>query len=197
MSDRFPGQIWIGGTLSRSKPLHDDQDDFLTVRRGLIEALSSDGASHEYGDCVIEANCTEEEFLEYLRPFEPGGGVLRFRNAEAVNGEFSETEAFCIEYGIPFDRNSDHYCEYDGETVYWRPGMGRPTVVYADSSGNERVDGATVRKAMELLDKFEQVAGKVTVFQTRDWERLVIGIGLLHDVCPELPSNLEPFKIVA
>ena len=196
MSDRFLGQIWIGGELSRSKPLHDDQDDFLTVRRGLIEALSQDGASHEYGDSVIEENCTEEDFLEYLEE-----GVLRFQNAEAVNGEFSETEAFCIEHDIPFDRNSDHYCEYDGETVYWRPGMGRPTVVYADSSGNERADGVIVRQAMEMLDRLmdrlERVqGGEVLDVAVEGTESEADVQRLLHEACPELPPKLELFKIV-
>lgn len=177
MADRFPAQIWIGGQLSRSKRLYpDDPDDDTTVIQGLIGALHSDGASHEYGEAEIRSDYTEKGLFEYL-----DGDVLHFKNDQACNGEFEETEEFCIEHGIPFDRQSHHYDEYDAENVYWRPSMNSPTIRYADASGNEIVCGDTVRQAIEKLE------GGL----------LMVGMNLLHEACPELPPKLEKFEIIA
>lgn len=199
MADRFSAQIWIGGQISRTKRLYpDDKDDDTTVLRGLISALNLDRASHEYGDAEIDFNCTEEELLKHLdgalKRNPPASSVLRFRNDQAVLGEFPETEQFCIENDIPFDRNSDHYCEYDAETVCWRPGMESCETRYVDSAGRENVDGETVRKAMELLTSYQQA--RTHVDGDRDEELLEAAEKLLKNVCPELPPDLEPFEVI-
>lgn len=196
MSDRFPACIRIGGQLSRTQRiLPDDPGEDTTILQGLISALNDDGASHEYGDSRISADCSEEELLcgGYIN----ADGVLIFRNSDARGGEFEETEAFCIEHGIPFDRWSDHYCEYDAENAYFRPNettvadtaIPSPVTTYADSDGHEIVSGATVREAMAKLDAF-------AADRSQDWQRLQNGLKLLHEVCPELPASLPKFKIL-
>jgi len=180
MSDRFPAQIWIGGEVNPA--------DLL----GLVKALHADGASHEYGDAVIPEDCTTPTLYSYLDPdLGPDETVLRFRKLR--NGEFEVTEQFCIEHGIPYDRWSDHYCEYDAENVYWRPGMNNPVVRFADSRGDEIIAAAPVREAMALLESFKEASPS----DPAKGNRVDAGLRLLHDACPPLPPDLEPFKIVA
>lgn len=189
MSDRFPAQIWIGGKISRTAKLYpDDPDDNTTILQGLVGALSADGASHEYGDRPIDSNFDASlELAGYTDE-----GLLHLKQDQAVNGEFSDTEEFCIEHDIPFDRWSDHYCECDAENVYWRPGMNSVVFRYSDAQGNEIVCGDTVRQVMA---EFE--ACKTRIPGTMKPDRFEAGLKLLHDACPELPPDLEKFEIVA
>ena len=186
MSDHFPGQIWIGGKVSRTARLYpDDPEDTTTILQGLIHALASDGASHEYGDVAISSDCTESELLEvYLRET-----VLHLKDDQARGGEFSETEQFCMDNGIAFDRNSDHYYEYDGENCHWRPGMDSLVKTYGESEGNERADGGTVREALALLDSDENQ-------EDSPLEKFDKAVLLLRKCCPPLPPELQNFEIV-
>ncbi len=189
MADRFPAQILIGGQVSRTKRLYpDDPDDDTTILQGLVSALNDDGASPEYGDVAIDDKCTEKELEKYI-----DCGWLRLRQDQAVLGEFPETEQFCIDNGISYDRNSDHYCEYDAELLYWRPGMMEPTIRYADARGDEVVAGATVRKAMALLDGISKLSVLNVDAVTTVLEKVA---RLLHDACPKLPPDLAPFEII-
>ncbi len=188
----FPGQIWIGGQLSRTAMMPNPRlasSIETTVLQNLIAALSADGASHEFGDKVIDANCTEHGLGDYLTD---DGRLLTLKCAEAVNGEFPKTEQFCMNHGIPFDRWGDAYGDCDAENVYFRPGMDTPIVRYSDSSGNEVVDGDTVRQAMQkLTDSIAPGSADAHV------DYLADALRLLHDACPELPPALELFNIVA
>lgn len=195
MSDHFPAQIWIGGKVSNTTLLCTD-DPFspsyshaTTVFQGLIAALHEDGASHAYGDRAIAVDCTNWDDLALYLDDE---SLLHLKDDQAHNGEFGVTERFCIDNNITFDRNSDHYMEYDGENVHWRPGMSEPQVTLSDSRGKEIVDGDTVRKALELLDAVVDPASEAdasTVFHEAR--------RFLHDACPELPPKLEKFEIVS
>lgn len=188
MSDRFPADIRIGGQLSRTARLYpDDPDDDTTILQGLLGALSADGASHEYGGPDISQNCPVVELLEkYME-----GCSLTLRNDQAGNGEFEETEQFCVDHGIPYDRNSSHYQEYDGETAYWRPGMDSPFLTVVNSYGNEMVDGKIIRSAMILMASSISIGHGVVKS-----EFLERALKLLSDACPQLPPALEDFKIV-
>ena len=178
MSDRFPAQIWIGGQVP---------DKNIS---GLIEALVADDASHEYGDVGISKDCTRTELLElYLNE-----GILHFKDDEAPIGEFLHTETFCMEHGIAWDRNSDHYCEYDAENVYWRPGKNSSLVFrYANSNGHEIIAAAPVREALALLNDAEGPSTRNPVSQALI-ERAIV---LLNETCPELPPKLENFEIIS
>lgn len=182
MPDNFCAEIRIGGKVPRS------------LVAGLVEALHHDEASHEYGDDVIPKDCTTPTLYSYLLTSVLDKTFLRFRNDRAENGEFEQTEEFCVKHDICFDRWSDHYCEYDAENVYFRSGMHAPLVTYADSDAKEIVCGATVREAIEKLDSFKENVGLPTL-STDHWENLDEGLRLLHDACPPLPDALAPFDI--
>lgn len=187
MADRFSAQIWIGGQISRTARLYpDDPKDDTTILRGLIGALHEDRASHEYGDAPIPCDCTEEDLGNYLSE---NGHRLRLKNDEAYYGEFPETEQFCMEHDIPFNRWSDHHCEYSAEFVSWRPGMKRVQVVNVNSRENEIVEAVKIREALAIL---EEIDGSTASFYG-----LVKTTRLLRDVCPELPPELEIFNITA
>ncbi len=199
MSDRFSAQIWIGGQISRTaRLLPDDPDDDTTILQGLIGALHDDGASHEFGDVVILEDCCDSpELYFYL----DDSDFLNLKCDQAVNGEFPETEEFCIQNGIAFNRWSDHYGEYGAENVHFRPGMDAPLTTYADSAGKEIVCGDTVRQAIEKLDEFNKVVGACTALSPKlsadDWLNFIAGLRLLHDACPTLPRKLESFEVIA
>jgi len=168
MSDRFSAQIWIGGKV------------FRTDLEGLIEALHSDGASHDYGDAVIRW----EDFRDSpdcIR-FYLNDGLLNLKDDQASYGRFDHTESFCIENNIPFDRWSDNYCEYPAETASWRPGMESAIVLL------EAIDSYKVREALSKLQSFshDHLCSYVTE-ATR----------LLQEACPPEAPKLEKFEIVA
>lgn len=187
MGDRFPGQISIGGQICCDTRLYpDDAGDDTTVLQGLVSALHEDGGSHEDGDVVISADCEPPTLYTYLE-----GGLLNLKNDQAYNGEFQETEEFCVEHNIPFDRWSDHYCEYDAEHAYWRPGMKSPFIIPVDSHGNQLICGDTVRKALKELND-SSAPGSVDAHL----EHVANALRLLREACPDLPPRLETFKIV-
>lgn len=191
VADRYAAEILIGGELSQSKRLYAEGFiDDTTVLQGLIGALHQDGASHEYGEPAIADPCTVECLLAYL---DKNDNVLRFQNDQACNGEFEATEEFCQENGISFDRRSDHYCENDAENAYWRPGMNSTKIRYADASGNEIICGETVRKALKKLESFREASPG----DPNKGNRVDAALRLLHEACPPLPPNLEPFRIIA
>jgi hypothetical protein len=159
-----------------------------TVLQGLINALHSDDASHEYGDSCVSLDCTPEQLLEYL-----DGDSLCFKCDQAHNGEFEKTEQFCLDHKIPYDRWSDRYCEWDAENVYYRPDMNGPMTTYADSRRNEIVCGETVRQAMAKVDAFIENYNA----SDRVRQKLTDAQRLLHDACPTLPEALPKFEIVA
>lgn len=191
MSDRFSAQIWIGGKVSNTERLYpNDEGDNTTILDGLIGALNRDGASHDFGDIAIDPNCTDwDKLTEYL----DDKFLLNLKCDQIRNGEFEETEQFCIDNGISFDRWSDHYCEYDAENVHFRPGMSSPVMTLADIAGREIVDGGHVRKGMDLINEFK--ANYNASDKASDWAKLDKGLRYLKDVCPELPPKLEKFEI--
>jgi len=192
MADRFPAQIWIGGKVSNTERLYpDDEGDTTTTLQGLIAALNADGASHEYGDKEIDASiATLSDPWDELAPYLDDSGLLHLKCDQAIDGEFPETEQFCLDNAIGFDRNSDHYCEYDAENCHYRPGMSGVVMTHADSSGHEVVDGECVRKGLALIEKFNY-----DISYRSDWAKLDEGLRYLRDVCPELPPPLEKFEI--
>lgn len=175
MTERFCGCISIGGKL----PKH--------LLSELVAALHEDEASHEYGEGPIEADC--KDLTDYIDE----AGLLTLKTDSARNGEFENTESFCCENNLGYDRWSDHYAEWDAENVYMRPNMQGPVVTYADSDGKEIVDGETVRNALALLKEYfdEDNGGNAGVRSVRDE-----ALECLEAACPELPPPLEKFEIV-
>lgn len=208
VADRFLAQIWIGGKISRTALLYpNDAAEDTTILQGLIGALHNDGAADEFGNPPIPANFDPPSPDNcVVMPLSNVGwancvndsGILNLKCDQAVNGEFPETEAFCIEHDISFDRWSNgHYGKYDAETVYFRPGMNSPVRTYADSAGKELIDGDTARQAMEKLDAFNNVVGSSQWLSADDWLNFITGLRLLHDACSKFPPKLETFEVIA
>ncbi len=63
MSDRFSGQIWIGGKASRKAAVRRAESTVVA----LIGEINSSGVSHAWGDAPIECSRVfENELLTFL-----------------------------------------------------------------------------------------------------------------------------------
>lgn len=175
MADNFPGKIWIGGEIPPE------------VAKGLIRALAEDDAcAVDYGRDSIKDDGNLQQLLAAL-----DDGNLVFYNDQAEYGEFPATEAFCRQWGIDYDRHSDHYCEHDAERASFRKGMGTPVIIFTDSTNNEKVDGEKVREAMELLHR--GIYGDTA--ESSKKVALNRALNILQSVCPEEPAPLPDVKI--
>ena len=63
-------------------------------------------------------------------------GTLYYDNDQATYGRFEELEDYLVEQGIPFTRNSEGFCEYPGETRFFRPGVCDLTAYEQDGVGD-------------------------------------------------------------
>lgn len=94
-------------------------------------------------------------------------GILSISDSRARNGEFEELETLLKEAGIPFDRESDSYTEYDSVIRYYRPGTSQTEevdhYVLIDKSGNPVIEIHRLTKwiqdnpektTQDLLDEF-------------------------------------------
>lgn len=64
------------------------------------------------------------EWTEDLTWEDEGDGVICYSDYRALYGQFEELEALLVAHGIPFDRRSDGYAEYDPMVRYFRPARG-------------------------------------------------------------------------
>lgn len=174
-------EILIGGPIPES------------LVPGLMEALSKDEASHEYGDSIVpdmghvsDSKNACKILMEYRVD-----GVLRFRCVAAPWGEFDQTEPFCMQHGIAFNRKHDAIGEWGGEEAIFRPGMEVPEVIYLDIEGRETARGDEVRKAIVMLEKEDG--------EFRGEYRVKKALELLYSSlnCMILPPTMEPVTIVS
>lgn len=187
MADRFPAEIWIGGSISSKARLYpDDPDDPTTVLEGLVGCLHDDGASHEFGEPPIP----EDKGVSVLLGYANTNGHLHFCNAEACNGEFEQTEEFCVEHNIPFTRKSNCNGVYDAETAYFRQGMKQPRVEVCDVDGREIVCVEDVREVRKGIEKW--LSGKDMKEFAHDLE---IAVARLRKLCPDPVPELDKFEI--
>jgi len=128
MSDHFPGEITIGGSIPRR---------LLDELAGMI---ASEGVSIDWQYTLDKA--AVQKAIE-----EAGakGETVRFTDDEAVCGQFEDLENWLTSHGIDFDRHSDARYEYDGENAHGR-GRKRPVIMNADQSGNGLVSAKEVRR---------------------------------------------------
>jgi len=128
MSDHFPGEITIGGSIPRR---------LLDELAGMI---ASEGVSIDWQYTLDKA--AVQKAIE-----EAGakGETVRFTDDEAVCGQFEDLENWLTSHGIDFDRHSDARYEYDGENAHGR-GRKRPVTMNSDQSGNDLVSAEEVRR---------------------------------------------------
>jgi len=130
MSDRFPGEITIGGMIHRR---------LLDELAGMI---ASEGVSIDWQYTIDKA-----AVLAAIEAAAARGETVRFTDDEACYGQFENLENWLTSHGIDFDRHSDARYEYDGENAHGR-GRKRPVVMSSDQSNNDLVSAEEVRKIL-------------------------------------------------
>jgi len=100
MSDYFPGQIEIGGDISRKD---------LNILINIV--VNMELKDEDYSDVwtrekLVEAFATQDSVF--------------MTDDQARYGEFPELEAWLVEYKISFNRHSDAQYEYDAVNTYCR-----------------------------------------------------------------------------
>lgn len=187
MPDRWNGQIWMGGELSRTKDSQADPE--TSVLDALISMINDSGASHEWGDAAANIK-TAEGLDQYL----DDDGLINLKDHQATNGEFEELETFCRENGIPYSRVSESYCENQAEEVWWLPGMKEYSHRYLDSDEQHIIRTASLDTIKELL--------KVALAESplRDkcdsWKKVKIALAKINEL-DRFPPNFAAFKVVA
>jgi hypothetical protein len=135
MSDRFPGEITIGGKLPAAL-----LDEFLG------EVASTGASVGGYDGPAFDCKNADD-----LRQALDTDRHLVLADAEASYGQFEELEAFCVKHGLPFDRHSDAKYEFDSVNVRFRPGMKRPVEVPSDNCGENLTDADKLRPVAKAL----------------------------------------------
>jgi len=130
MSDSFPAEITIGGSIPRR---------LLDELAGMI---ASEGVSIDWQYALDQAAVRAAIEAAASR-----GETVRFTDDEARSGQFEDLENWLTSRGIDFDRHGDARYEYDGENAYGR-GRKRPVIVNADQSGKDLVRAEEVRKIL-------------------------------------------------
>ena len=139
MSDRFPGEITVGGTVPKE------------LCEEFCRELNLAG-----GEVVGFGRPARKQFFRNWRDVTDNlgdDGLLRLSNDEAAYGMFEELEKFLVRYGIAFDRRSDAKYGYDAEDVSFRPGMKKPVVCLADQGGNPMVPLSDLKPIAKRLDR--------------------------------------------
>jgi hypothetical protein len=132
MSDRFPAEITIGGSIPRR------------LLDKLADMIASEGVSIDWQYALDKAGVRAAIEAAAAR-----GETVRFTDDEACYGQFDELENWLTSHGIDFDRHSDARYEYDGENAYGR-GRKRPVIKNADQSGKDLVIAEEVRKVLAI-----------------------------------------------
>ncbi len=159
MSDRFPGLIEIGGPLSRG------------LVPELLARVQAKTLRWDWCEDAVQAT-TPDELVDELRQHDCS--VLSAGDDEACGGCFPDLEDFLVEHGIAFNRRSDAKYEYDGELVYFRPGMQEPGWIRATQDGEPVV----------LLDDLQNVR---PLLRQGDHQQALAKLDELLDAIPPLP----------
>jgi len=103
MSDRYPAEILIGGTIPQ------------IIVAELIREIVAEGVSLEgYGEPAV----TEEKLWQVFRQ----GAIVTLYDDQARYGRFDSLEVFLIRHQVHFDRRSSAFYEYNAEVVFYRGG---------------------------------------------------------------------------
>lgn len=145
MADRFGGQIWIGGQVSRSKMSKTNTDEKLLD--DLTGHINNECMSLDWGDSIAQQFKNEEQLLACLN----NENHLNFKDDQARYGEFQELEDFLRENDIPYIRNSEAKYEHDAEEVWWFPGMEEADGRTINADGNATIPMESIKPAIEFL----------------------------------------------
>ena len=131
MSDRFPGDIIIGGRIPRR--LRDD----------LAGMTAEQGVGINW-----QATLDRADIRAAIEAAAAKGGTVLFTDDAALNGKFEELEGWLTRHGIDFDRHSDARYEYSAQNVYGR-GRRCPVEMRSDQCYADMVSAAMVRQILE------------------------------------------------
>ena len=130
MSDYFPGEITLGGSIPRR---------LLDELAGVVVAH---GVSLDWQYALDRAAVRAA-----IETAAAKGETVRFTDDQAAYGQFDELERWLTSHGIGYDRHSDARYEYDAENVYGR-GRKRQICVRSDQSGKDLVSAEEVRRLL-------------------------------------------------
>lgn len=65
------------------------------------------------------------------------GTVISYSAGDLAYGEFNNTEEYCINNHIPFDRHTDGSYEYDPYVLYFRPAEGKTPEIHVERLCNQ------------------------------------------------------------
>jgi len=172
MSDRFNGQIAIGGILWLG-PDEDEKTEDGALRT-FLEAITDQGIGHDWEEEDVHPK-NADELLKYSR-----NGRLNFTDSQASYGHFEDLEQKCIDLELPYDVYSDAYGEYGAILSTYRPDTGFQDYE-TDAEFNPITQIEPVRRAYKHL-----LQGQVHQALT-----------LLEDVNKRVPplSPIPPFEI--
>lgn len=151
MADRFATQIEIGGTFTLTDQNVEEFENFVS----LLQSIAPNWGEKTYylPDITdIDETINQNSFIYGCDDQKSGG-------------EFEDIEIACQELGLSYDRRTDPKYEYDGESVYWRPGMENSHLCLCNADGNNYLLEENVTAAMkeelfneELLDLSERIS---------------------------------------
>lgn len=142
MADAINATIVVGGTLNLSE---------LTTE----QALSFDNFLSEFSE--LRPNWGGNKLglmtIGSLRELLARSTDKRLTGSDeaAIRGEFPVIEKICQNLGLSYDRTSDPYGKFDGEMVFWRPGMTEPRMVLCNSNEDKILTENQVREVLKLL----------------------------------------------
>jgi len=180
MSDRFAGEIEIGGKVPKD------------LAQDLVDAVAEEGAAegNDWGGKEFSPQSPGELMgVVAASGFE---GILRLVNDQASFGAFTYLEAFCVKHGIAFNRKSEARYEYDAELVQFRSGMKEPMSFNCANFDDVLVPAAVV---MQVVRKLE--AALVASQSSSAYSHAVLGaVQQLREQCGVGIPALEPLEFV-
>ena len=183
MSDRFWAKIEIGGQLKRA--------DLSAFQKLMNDWAPENISVQEYAD---------------------KGWTIEFEDSEARYGQFVEVEEWCTKHGLTWSRQSDSYCDYDAEVVWYDP-LGskddpRSLILTADGHANLRLDtlSSMIKAAKETSledaplqvndqDMVKRSAAKYMLETAGSIDRLELLEKILDDLYPS-PPTIPPITII-
>lgn len=153
-----------------------------------IDAISGTSSSlwPNYGDVLFEPK-TEQNILNSLSFIgDSDESHLILCSDTAAGGEFDGLEEVLCKLGIPWQRESDSFAEYNGEIVWWQPGMKERGFFETDCNSRRIIDPEPV---------FQVYRGMKTALSCEDFDEDSLShwiqqLAFLEIKPPKLP-NLE------
>ena len=155
MGEYYPGQITIGGKITRT--------DF--IRLFLVAQDSSVGL--EYGERSVGSS--PQELLSRMTTTKPDHySPLRLSSIEASYGQFPDLEEFCRKHNLTYHYQCEAKYEYDGSFGWWKPGMKCPNSTTATQGGDATIKLDDILSVLRRNGTAEQKLARLTRHLKKD-----------------------------